>query len=203
VKTLTEGDYDAETFEIATKHLNRAFLEIADYKKQKETNGNRDGDEMRGKRGDRRCQRQGVCGKMTELTVGPGGRGISALTARHAIASRQSFGQAHKSQKKNPTVGKMPARASADGKPSPVPLAITTRSVTAVSSDQPLVTCAPDERTHRPQPSESTSTPHMRRTCMQHSFSHQFSHGREYLWPESSELHFKKKKRVVGACLVV
>ncbi|WVZ50885.1 hypothetical protein U9M48_002092 [Paspalum notatum var. saurae] len=34
-RIVTEGDHDAETFEIATKHMHRAFLEIADYMKLK------------------------------------------------------------------------------------------------------------------------------------------------------------------------
>lgn len=36
-RMVTEGDYDAETFEIATKHMRRAFMEIADYRKLKES----------------------------------------------------------------------------------------------------------------------------------------------------------------------
>lgn len=34
---VTEGDHDAETFEIATKHMHRAFMEIADYRKLKQS----------------------------------------------------------------------------------------------------------------------------------------------------------------------
>jgi hypothetical protein len=31
-RIVTEGDHDAETFEIATKHMDRAFMEIEDYR---------------------------------------------------------------------------------------------------------------------------------------------------------------------------
>jgi hypothetical protein len=47
-RIVTEGDHDAETFEIATKHMNRAFMEIADYMKMKamgETDGFHSNDE--------------------------------------------------------------------------------------------------------------------------------------------------------------
>lgn len=36
-RILTEGDLDAETFEIATKHMSRVFMEITKYKKLKRT----------------------------------------------------------------------------------------------------------------------------------------------------------------------
>ena len=36
-RIVMEGDYDAETFEIATKHMHWAFMEIADYMKLRAT----------------------------------------------------------------------------------------------------------------------------------------------------------------------
>ena len=41
-RMITEGDYDTETFEIATKDMNRAFMEIEEYKKINASTNNTD-----------------------------------------------------------------------------------------------------------------------------------------------------------------
>lgn len=50
-RIVAEGYRDAETFEIATKHMNRAFMEIEDYLKAKgtsETDGAHNNDDTDG-----------------------------------------------------------------------------------------------------------------------------------------------------------